>query len=157
MDFIGPFILKRGFYVALCQYTCQLVNINFFFFFVCGLFSLLFYGNYLGALAYSTCSGPCSQLLTWRARNLLQCGESQDLVSVSLVSVNVDVDIDGLSETWSTKSISDGDINIVGYNVYHSIRLKKGVAINIESKLNSMFVQFRLSPEANNWNFGHRL
>lgn len=82
-------------------------------------------------MTYSTCSGPCSRLLPWRARNLLSCGSILQRTPGSSYSPRMLT----LMTLWNWADyISDGNINIRGYNVQHSERFKKKVWLLIFNK-----------------------
>ncbi|XP_019222699.1 uncharacterized protein LOC109204916 [Oreochromis niloticus] len=63
-----------------------------------------------------------------------------DMVKIWVKSTDADVVI--ISETWLTKSITNEDINIYGYNVYRTDRPKKGggVAIYVKSRFHASIV-----------------
>lgn len=63
-----------------------------------------------------------------------------DMVRIWGNSTNADMVI--ISETWLTKSITDIDINIPGYNVYRSDRPKKGggIAIYVKTRFHASVV-----------------
>uniref|UniRef100_A0A8C5N2E5 Reverse transcriptase domain-containing protein n=1 Tax=Gouania willdenowi TaxID=441366 RepID=A0A8C5N2E5_GOUWI len=62
-----------------------------------------------------------------------------DMVRIWVKSTGADVVI---SETWLTKSITNEDINILGFNVFRTDRPKKGggVAIYVKSRFNASIV-----------------
>ena len=63
-----------------------------------------------------------------------------DMVRIWVKSTDADIVV--ISETWLTKSITNEDISILGYNVYRSDRPKKGggVAIFVKSRFDASIV-----------------
>lgn len=61
---------------------------------------------------------------------------------VRIWTKSTDADIIVISKTWLTKSITDEDINIKGYNVYRTDRPKKGggVAIYVKTKFDASVI-----------------
>ena len=65
---------------------------------------------------------------------------------------STDADVVVLSETWLSKSISDYNINIYGYNVHRADHPKRGRGVAIYVKKKNKF-QVNLNLSLNNLRF----
>lgn len=82
-------------------------------------------------------SMPGLKIVHLNVRSLLP---KMDMVRIWIESTDADIVI--ISETWLTKSITNEDINVHGYNVFRSDRPKKGggVAIYVKSRFGASVV-----------------
>uniref|UniRef100_A0A3B3HCE9 Reverse transcriptase domain-containing protein n=1 Tax=Oryzias latipes TaxID=8090 RepID=A0A3B3HCE9_ORYLA len=79
--------------------------------------------------------------------NVRSLAPKMDMVKIWFTSTEADIVI--ISETWLTKSITNEDINVNGYNVYRTDRPKKGggVAIYVKSRFEASTVMSKSIPK----------